>query len=222
VWFPAFSEAKKRMAIVFMLALAPTPLLAEIYQGINYMDSLGKVRKCFPAAAIQKLSPAWAKPTDAMYSIKGNGIAGTVIIKFGDYRPAQRKLIERSNPGPGRDEMEKEAAQSDEDALYVEWVRWVPDSPIPLKRLVEKYGQWDKKDIHEQTYQPQRIWTKKKITAHISDDDKYVQMIDFNFTGAEKIMGCRRNSIPVTKDLEHFYLSEDKPEPKSKKGATGK
>ena len=200
-----------------LLVLGCASLRGEVYMGINYSDSLGQVRKLFPTAKITNAKPAWAKPEDALYSISGEGIAGTIVVKFNDTRPLFKMLADTSVPGTNREKYEKLASQSDDDALTVQWVRWAPDTAIPLKRLVEKYGPWDKKEIHIQSYQSQRTWTKRKISAHIADDDKSVQMIDFDFTPDEKIKGLRGNGEVVGPEDEKYYRDMDKPEPKPKK-----
>jgi hypothetical protein len=190
--------------------------------GINYGATLGKVHQLFPTAKIEKMSTAWAQKSDALYSIKGDGISGTIVVKFTDLRAINKEIFERSNPGPDRDKMEIEINKNDMDALWVEWVRWVPPLPIPLKRLVDKYGPWDKKEIHSQTFESQRTWTKRRISAHLTDDDKSVQMIDFNFTGAEKIMGCRLAGEALTPLELKSFKDEDEVAAKATKTKKGK
>lgn len=190
--------------------------------GINYGTTLGKVHELFPTAKIEKMGTAWAQKSDALYSIKGDGISGTIVVKFTDLRPINKDLFELSNPGPDRDKMKIEIDKSDKEALWVEWVRWVPPLPIPLKRLVDKYGPWDKKEIHSQTFESQRTWTKRRISAHLADDDKSVQMIDFNFTGAEKIMGCRMAGEWLSPEEIKAFKLADEVTAKSLKATRGK
>lgn len=76
------------------------------------------------------------------------------------------------------------ASQTDEVALSVNWVRWVPDTRIPLQRLVSKYGKPDKSGFSDEDYKPYRSWNRG-IEAYLTDDEKYVDRIDFNFTKEE-------------------------------------
>ena len=200
-----------------LLVLGCASLRGEVYMGINYSDSLGKVRKLFPTAKLTNEKPAWATPSDALFSIKGAGITGTIVVNFHDPRPFYKELVEGADPGPETAEKNRLALQSDDDALNVEWVRWVPDTAIPLNRLVEKYGPWDKKEINNQNYQSQRTWTKRKITVTVADDEKYISNIDFNFTGEEMIKGYRGNGVKIGLLMEKYYRDMDKPEPKPKK-----
>src|SRR3989337_1644867 len=73
--------------IAILLLLIPSSGSAEIYQGILPKDTLGDVKARFPHAQFTKITPAWAQPKDFLYSITGEGLSGTIIVKFDDGRP---------------------------------------------------------------------------------------------------------------------------------------
>jgi hypothetical protein len=187
----------RRIIVIAILAL---PLLAsaETYRDIGPLDTLGDVKARFPNAQAKKLSPAWAQPTDAMYQFTGNGMSGTIVVNFYDSRPNFKKSLERSTEGAPNEYLQNLANQSDEEAMSVNWVRWIPDAPIPIQRLVLKYGPPEKSPFSDENYQPYREWEKKGVVAFLSDDEKNVIRIDFSFTNQEmrKAWFARYKVIP--------------------------
>lgn len=81
-----------------------------------------------------------------------------------------------------RDEQKNETTVSlaDDNAFVVEWVRWIPDSPIPLKRLTASYGPFDKKGVDENGLEPFRRWTSRGATAYLDDSGGLVLRVDFD------------------------------------------
>jgi hypothetical protein len=98
-----------------------------------------------------------------------------------DTQPCQRSLIllEQINEPVNLPPADKEAR------IQIDWVRWAPDTPIPLDRLITLYGQPDNSGVDENTLEPFKEW-KRGILASITDDGKSVRLIDYNFTREEK------------------------------------
>ncbi len=210
------SEATMRVVLlVLALPVLLSSAVAETYQGIGPWDTLGDVKARFPKAKFEKSSPAWAQSTDVMYQVSGRGMSGTIVVNFFDPRPRWKKSLEEfiswedleqtQAPSSGFDPAKLESArqeaiqkkiesweklieQPDDEALTVEWVRWVPFLPFPLQRLIAKYGKPEKAGFSDDDFQPYRAWTKKGVVAYLTDDEKKVERIDFNFTPEE----CRR------------------------------
>jgi hypothetical protein len=157
---------------------------AESYRDIGPLDNLGDIKKKFPNADVEKLSPGWAQETDALYKLTGTGMSGWIIVKFDDLRPTFKENAEKDSTAESAALFQKISQQSDEEALSVNWVRWVPDTKIPIQRLVSKYGKPDKSGFSDEDYQPYRSWNKG-VEAYLSDDEKYVERIDFFFTRDE-------------------------------------
>jgi hypothetical protein len=160
-------------------------LHAESYRGIGPLDNLGDVKTRFPNAKVEKLSPGWAQSTDALYEFTGVGLSGSIIVKFDDYRPNWKEMAEKDPTSKNAEFYQNLSNQSDEEAMSVSWVRWVPSTRIPLKRLILKYGKPEHSGFSDVDYQPYRSWDKKGVTASLSDDEKYVDQIDFDFTREE-------------------------------------
>jgi hypothetical protein len=121
-----------------------------------------------------------------MYQFTGSGLSGTIIVKFEDGRPNYKKQLEANTNEARTAFLQRVANESDEDALMVSWVRWIPDAPIPLQRLVAKYGPQEKAGFSDENYQPYREWERKGVSAYLSDDEKNVVRIDFAFTKDEQ------------------------------------
>lgn len=92
-----------------------------------------------------------------------------------------------------------------EKNMEVQWVRWIPMSPIPLQRLITKYGKPDEDGFRDDDFRPFKSWTKKNINANLSDDGKMVTDIEFAFTNGEQRIAylVKRRYIP-------FWLQEPK------------
>lgn len=158
---------------------------AETYKGISPLDSLSDLKAKFPGATFKREHPAWAQENDVMYSITGEGMSGTIVVNFYDDRPYWRQLLSEE-----QDETKKEAlrslANTPDDEITVSTVRWVPDYPFPVSRLITKYGKPDRSDFSEDNYQAYKEWTSRRMRAYLTDDAKNVMRIDFGFTDKER------------------------------------
>ncbi len=158
---------------------------AEIYMGITPYSTLGALKEKFPAATFEAAQPAWAQEDHVMYRISGTGINGRIVVMFNDVRPSFMRLHE-SETDDAKKQMYLDLANARDDLmLEVLWVRWVPDDPLPVQRLITKYGKPNKAGFSEDDFQPYKRWTAKGITASLSDDGEKVLFIDFNFTRKE-------------------------------------
>lgn len=176
--------AALRVVAGVLILILSTLARAEIFMDIGPLDNLGDVKNKLPNARVEKFSPGWAKNTEALYQFSGDGIGGSLIVKFDDSRTDFKKLAEKE-PNPESADTYRALAQlPDEQALAVGWVRWVPARPIPIQRLVSRYGKPDNKGFSDDNYEPYRGWNRG-VTAYLSDDEKLVYRIDFSFTKEE-------------------------------------
>lgn len=171
------------IALCVILGFFTSTSLAEIYQGIRPGMSVGNVKKLFPGATFKKVLPAWMKGSNAMYSITGLGISGTIVVSFVDIRPGIRKFIEEDPSN--RKILQKMVEGSDDDSLTASWVRWIPTAPFPLERMVAKYGEPDKSGYSSDDFTPYKMWVSRGIMADLSGDEKLVTSIEYNFTEKE-------------------------------------
>lgn len=170
-------------SLIMIVALAAS---AEIYGGIGPLDTLGNVKTKYPGATYERLKPAWGQPEDALYAVKGQGISGSIVINFYDSRPIFRQLLATATSAEDKKMFNELARQSDEEAFSVEWVRWMPDSPISLQRFISKYGDPDQRGFADDDMQPYRFWKTKGLTAYLSDSEAFVVRVDFHFTEEER------------------------------------
>lgn len=173
-----------RILMVFGALAIFTSACAEGYMGIEPLDTLGDIENKFPDAKVEKLSPVWAQATDALYKFTGTGGSGWIVIKFDDYRPKWKEAAGKNPTSKMAELFQYMSRQTDEKALSVNWVRWFP-APIPVQRLISKYGKPEKNGFSGGGYHPYRIWDKKGVVAYLSDDEKYVVRVDFYFTREE-------------------------------------
>lgn len=175
-------------SILFVLLLSVTAIgHAEILQEVNWMDSLGDVKKVYPNATYTRMTPAWLKNDESFIKITGPGLRGTILILFDDSRPSFKNSLTQNADDPDYKDRELFTAMSkkpDDTALTVSWVRWVPDQPLPLERFKQRYG--IPKCDYDQTMEPYCKWGNKALDAAMSDDKKLVLSITTIFTKAEK------------------------------------
>ncbi len=161
---------------------------AEIYQGIGPLDTMADLKAKYPHATFEQLHPAWAQEQDVMYKITGQGLSGLIIIKFVDHRPDYRHRSLVTQDEPTIKFLTYLMNMSDDESLDVEWVRWIPEAPVPLQRLVAKYAP------------PRRRGLGRKISNHTEDGQRRGSPLFFLMTRkqcCESTTSLRRmNTVP--------------------------
>lgn len=174
------------LVVGVLFAVTPQSGFAETYMGIQPLATLGEVQALFPQAQFRRSKPAWAKAKDVLYEITGSGISGSIVVIFNDSRPMWRERLDEAlahdMPQSDIDRIREEYDRPETEALRALSVRWVPTTPVPLKRLVSKYGPPEKSGIREDDFQPYREWGKRGVTAYLRDDEQSVVYIEFAFT----------------------------------------
>lgn len=95
--------------------------------------------------------------------------------------------------------------------MYVEWVRNIPANNIPIERLISKYGPPERSGFSEDDFTPFSFWESKGVYASLTDNKKYVQIIDYYFTNKERCESYERKG----QDAPEFCKKN--PTPKQKK-----
>lgn len=83
------------------------------------------------------------------------------------------------------------ATQEDDGALLVNWVRWVPDGPIPLVKLESRYGK--AACSMDEAFDTVCNWPKRALQAKMTEDGKAANMIDTVFTQTERSDGVKQS-----------------------------
>lgn len=203
----------KTVLTSIFLFLITTNAHAELYRNIGPLDSLGDVKAKFPNASFESIKAAWVTESDALYKITGQGLSGSIVVKFDDGRPVYKKILENNPDGQHNDIIAKLSEKSDEDALSVSWVRWVPDKVIPLQRFILKYGSAEKSGFDDEDMSPYKTWETKGLTAYLSDNGNYVVRVDYSFTINEQRKAWKEKEgfIP-----DWLQATESKPKPQKK------
>jgi hypothetical protein len=159
--------------------------LADTHLGIRPLDSLGEVRARFPDSQLVRMAPDWADESQALFSFTGGVLQGQLLVLFIDGRPDYRREI-ADGFADDLDALKLLAAESDDRALRVKWVRWVPTTPLRVQDVVAKYGRWDAGGLSDDGFRLYRSWDARGITALLSEDEQSVLMMDFVFTEDEQ------------------------------------
>lgn len=171
---------------------------AETYKDIGPLDTLADLKSRFPGANFQRLAPAWARAGDAVFSISGSGMSGTIVVKLTDTRVMWHEWAAQESDPALKEKFKEFANQPSDVALSVDWVRWLPTNPIPLARFVAKYGRPESTGFADEDLSPYRRWMRRGLTTYLSDDEVNVLRVDFEFTAEEfrKAYRSKNREIP--------------------------
>lgn len=176
--------------MALFIAIAPLAAQADIasFQGIEAGENLDMLQKRLPNARFLLLPVAWVLPGDAFYEIGGDGLVGIVRVKFSDSAPLCRRAMENPKNTPELQEsLQRCVTRPHEQTLFVDWVRWIPPSPIPLPRLEARYGKAVCKD--DANFQMACAWVKAGLTADMTSDGKAALQINRFFSDEETAAG---------------------------------
>ena len=199
---------KKFAVLVFALAWFANAR-CEIYMGLTPAMSVVKVKEKYPNATLTDLKPAWLAPNQSSKLLTGSGIIGQIFLIFSHLdasnEAARSAIVKKIEENPNGDNASNQKmvdmysgvlnAPLDE-RLTLDWVRWLPPSPVPYERLVSKYGAAEKCDYKADTFEPYCAWTTRGIFAVLDDKKIGVTSIEFTFTADEwgKVFGIPKAS----------------------------
>lgn len=167
-----------------LLCLFTNSARSEILQDIGYRESLKAIRNKLPNATFTPLKPAWLQSDEAFYLVAGPGLPGSLRINFDDSRPFFKKILEEDPGNEKAAAWARLAAQVDDDALTVSWVRWIPSIPIPLTRYIQRYGK--PACSFNEAMEPICEWSSIALLADMTDDQKLVIQVSTRFSKSEK------------------------------------
>lgn len=186
---------KTKIATLIATALIAPMSVAETYMNFQPNDSLKEAKAKYPNASFTELKVGWTKPNDRFVQMTGQGIVGTIYLKFSHsdaFWESQKSRFESKIAANGGWEDAADSrmlqvaknylASPLEERLTLDWIRYAPPTPIPFERLQSKYGKPEKCDYDQETFAPFCEWTKKGVYVALSDDKKMVQTIEFAFT----------------------------------------
>lgn len=193
-----------------LLALSRT-VTAEVLHGVTPLSILAEVKEQYPNAKFTRESAAWVQEWQAFYSMTGSGFPGKLYLTFNDSRPYWRGEYERLSAESStatdsftsiKTKVAGQLAQRTEDqALEIQWVRWIPDQPIPMTRVKGKYGPPEKCGFSDDDFTPYCSWPSRALSAMTSDDHKFVIFLTAGFTDAEKRAAYKKRGLTPPPDL---------------------
>ena len=169
----------KNKIYLFILIITST-VFSEIYKNILPSDNLKTIRQKYPNATFEERYPAWAQKNDILYQISGAGISGKILIKFVNNKESLIKTSSKYSP-----ELREYLINCKEECIAVEWVRWIPESKVPLKNIIGKYGRPDSTGYSDDDFSTFNYW-KIGLTAYVNDSLN-VDKIDYEFTYEDEI-----------------------------------
>jgi hypothetical protein len=178
-----------------VIALFCNVLQAEIYKDFVPFISLKQVKLNYPNAKFEDAKPAWANEDEVIFIMSGAGLTGETVLKFSkqDKRKAERLAENEAKSLNDNSEAllwwinfdKKYLALPLEERLTLDWVRYVPMTPIPYERLLSRYGKPEKCDSNLEDFRPYCSWESKGVLINLSDDKKLVTNIEYTFTEKE-------------------------------------
>ena len=184
-----------RNVLICLLLFMGSTVRAESFLGLEPLEPLSSVKQRFSAGALTVEPADWLKPNQYFVKMQHPDGGGKVFLLFEhDDEIRKKKLadLEKSvanlpSQAQGRStkllirQYREKLSKSIDERLSLIRVRWLPDNPIRLSELITSYGKPDEKREGNAVYGPVFIWSKG-LNAHLSDDKKQVQMIEYWFT----------------------------------------
>lgn len=158
---------------------------AEVFYGINYMETLGSIKKKYPGADYEVLTPAWLQPDQKFIWISGFGLRGNIGVIFIDPRPSLKISSRDETLPPGRRKLFASLAeQTDEDALMAIVVRIIYESPVEFDLFKKKYG--TPVCYVNEDFRKLCKFSDRAMVAELSKDEKFVEIASSDFTAEER------------------------------------
>ena len=210
----------KTIGLMFLLiGLACLPnAQADVYLGLSPGISPKDIKQRYPNAMLIDLKPAWLIPSESFKVMSGSGIVGSIFMKFstadGIFERLRDKAIASIGSDPTLDVSSEQKAIEYysqilgaplDERLGLDWVRWVPPQPVPLQRLISKYGNAEQCDYKVDTFEPYCSWSSRGVFAVLDDKKVSVLSLEFTFTAADRA------------GLPSKPLSKSQAQPKSRK-----
>jgi hypothetical protein len=209
--------------------------LAETYLNFEAGETIRTAKTKYPNAHFSELKVGWTQHHEKFLEMSGQGIVGIVYLKFSNsdelYKTLRSQAADRLQSDPKVDiEAEQrmiqfydeQLARPDEDRMGLDWIRWVPDTRLPIERIEGKYGKPGRCDYESDSFKPFCTWKDRGLTVSLSDDKRFVTMIDFMITDADwsKKFGIKSGKSEKKPDAGFELPSKNKkPKPVNLKSA---
>lgn len=173
---------------------------AEVFYGIEYMDTLADVKRKYPGAVFSRVRPAWLQQHQAYIEMTGSGISNKIVIIFEDIRPFLLSILNDGGDNPYENNLKTLLNQSDEDALKVAEVRLLYSPPIKIESFKKRYGQNTCRETED--FRKLCDFPGRAITALLTLDDRYVLMAISWFTDQERKQIFQKKEMAAREKLK--------------------
>lgn len=159
------------------------------------------IKETYPNGKFEEVKAAWVTELDGFYKLTGAGLSGTTYIAFVDstkyYKTQYQDSLNKIKVDGISDE-EKAKLQTDaeywkvlddstkDEKLETNWIRWIPDAPLPFERITARYGTPDKCDYNEENFLPYCSWNAKGVLVNLNENKKLAYSIEYTFTDDER------------------------------------
>jgi hypothetical protein len=155
--------------------------LAEVSNYVGLFDSYNDLKERYPRAKFEDIDAAWITPGSRLVTLSGAGFNGSITIYFHDAMYELKQIVTSGEID------QKQSAdllkyvqmmRSEKGELRPTWVRFVPDSKIPLSNLVSLYG-IPKREIATNDLNPIAYWSRG-VTARL-DSNEMVESVTYDY-----------------------------------------
>ena len=195
--------------VACLLAIASVAQ-AEVFYGIEYMDTLADVKRKYPGAVFSRVRPAWLQPDQACVEMSGSGVSNKIVIIFEDIRPFFLSRLNYGGDNPYENNLKKLLGQSDDDALTVAEVRLLYSPPIKIESFKRRYGPNTCRETED--FRKLCDFPGRAITALLTPDEKSVFMALSWFTDKERAQILQRKEMAAREKLRREIPAIESPE----------
>lgn len=181
--------------IALLIGLACSLAHAESVLGLEPLEPLSSVKRRFNPENLTAEPVGWLKSNQYFGVLQTPDMSGKVLLLFehdDEVRKKKLAALEKSVTGmPVQSQarstrlllrqQKEHLAKPLDDRLALVLVRWIPDPPLRVAELTAKYGKPEEKRERDAVYGPIYVWSKG-VTAHLSDDKKFISMVEYWFT----------------------------------------
>lgn len=172
---------KTACALAAFTTILLSPIaLAEVSNYVGLFDSYNDLKERYPRAKFEDIDAGWITPGSRLVTLSGAGFGGSITIYFHDaLYDLKQKVTSGEIDQKQFAELLKyiQMMRSEKGELRPTWVRFVPDSKIPLSNLVKLYG-IPRREISTTDLKPIAYWSRG-VTAGL-DNNEMVESVTYD------------------------------------------
>ncbi len=188
---------KKGLLLLF-LCWSYDHLHAQTFLGFQCGEPLGSMKRRLPNVTFGREHPGWSDEYEQFFRVRG-AFVGSFFVNFYDWRVTYRHILldgsARSESGIIK--LRRIVEGTDDDLLTSEFVRWIPQRPLPLSEVQKKYGPANDRGVNDDMA-PYVAWNNG-VTAVLGANKKTVLYLE-RACSAEELSEPWKRMPEVVKD----------------------